>query len=168
MDYRARIIGPGVLRLLANDLPDLAHDEVVFVSIERGRSPNSHKHQFAWVNDAWQNLPEAEALQPYAETAETLRKHALIATGYHRTYTIDCGGKATAQRIKAELLRAATKAEGYALAQVKGPILRIWTPESQSVRAMGGKRFQESKSVIMDWIAGKLGVTADELRSRAA
>lgn len=168
MDYRARIIAPGVLRLLANDLPDLDEGEIVLVSIERGRSPSSHKHQFAWVKDAWSSLPESEASQPYAETPEALRKHALIACGYHRSYTIDCGGKATAQRIKAELLRAETKAEGYALAQVQGPVLRIWTPESQSVRAMGGKRFQESKTAILDWIAGKLGVSPEQLRRQAA
>lgn len=168
MDYRARIISPGVLRLLANDLPDLAQDEIVLVSIERGRSPSSHKHQFAWIKDAWSSLPEDASGLPWAETPETLRKHALIATGYHRTYTIDCGGKATALRIKAELLRAETKAEGYALAQVQGPVLRIWTPESQSIRTMGGKRFQESKTAIMDWIAAKIGVSPEAMRRAAA
>lgn len=165
-DYRAQW-NNGTLRLMANDLPDLDQGEIVLVSIERGRSPQTHKHQFAWIKDAWASLPDSEAMQPWAETPETLRKHALIATGFHRTYTIDCGAKATAQRIKAELLRAETKAEGYALAQVQGPVLRIWTPESQSVRAMGGKRFAESKAAILDWIAGKLGVSPDELRRAA-
>ena len=39
MDYRARIIGPGTLRLLANNLPDFEEGETVFVSIERGLFP---------------------------------------------------------------------------------------------------------------------------------
>ena len=57
---------------------------------------------------------------------------------------------------------------GYAIGQVRGPVVTIWTPESQSVRAMGGKRFQESKTAIMEWIAGKLGVSPEQLRRNAA
>lgn len=162
MECRARYMN-GTLRLLTNGPIGLDEGETVFVSIDRARSAVNHKHQFAWVKDAWLNLPESEASQPWAETPDTLRKHALIATGYHRSYTIDCGGKATALRIKAELLRAETKAEGYALAQVQGPVLRIWTPESQSVRAMGGDRFKESKAAILDWIACKIGVAPEDL-----
>lgn len=168
MEYRARIDAPGVLRLMANDLPDLAPGEIVLVSIERGRSMTSHKHQFAWVKDAWANLPDEAQGLPWAETPETLRKHALIACGYHQTTVIDCGANATARRVKAALVAAEARAHGYAVGQVRGPVVTVWTPESQSVRAMGGKRFQESKSAIMDWIAAKLGVTADDLRRAAA
>ncbi|MEN9060036.1 hypothetical protein [Ponticoccus litoralis] len=167
MEYRARWIG-GVLRLMTNQPPALDEGEAVFVSIERARSPQSHKHQFAWINDAWASLPDSCLGMPWAETPETLRKHALIATGFHRTYTLDCGANATARRIKAELVRAEARAEGYAIGQVRGPVLTIWTPESQSTRAMGRERFQESKTAILDWIADKLGVTADDLRRSAA
>lgn len=167
MEYRARY-HDGTLRLITNAMPDIADGEVVYVSIEHGRSQNSHKHQFAWVKDAWANLPETVLMMPWAETPETLRKHALIATGYSQSYTLDCGGRATAQRIKAALVAAEAKAHGYAVGQVKGPVLRIWTPESQSVRAMGGKRFQESKTAILDWIAAQIGTTPEQLRSNAA
>jgi len=51
MDYRARWEG-GALRLITNQPPDLAEGETVLVTIERGRSAASHKHQFAWINDA--------------------------------------------------------------------------------------------------------------------
>jgi hypothetical protein len=168
MDYRARYID-GTLRLMTNSLPDLEPGEVVTVSIERGRSPKSHRHQFAWVNDAWQNLPEHLTGMPWAETAETMRKHALIATGYHQTVTLDCGKEATARRVKAALIAAETRAHGYAIGRVRGPVVQIWTPESQSLRAMGGKRFQESKTAILDWIAGQIGCApADLLGERAA
>lgn len=168
MDYRARVIGPGTLRLLANDLPDLAENELVFVSLARGRSPASHKHQFAWVKDAWLNLPESEAMQPYAETAETLRKHALIACNFHQVYTLDCGANATAHRVKAALVSAEAGKHGYAIGQVRGPVVTVWTPESQSVRSMGSERFQQSKTAIMEWIAAKLGVSLEDLRRSAA
>lgn len=164
--FRARWQG-GVLRPLTNTPPDLDEGEIVFVEVERGRSPSSHKHQFAWVTEAWASLPEDAAGQPWAETPETLRKHALIATGFHQTYTLDCGANATAMRIKAHLVAAEAGRHGYALGQVRGPVLTIWTPESQSLRAMGGQRFQESKSAILDWIAAKIGVPPETLRRAA-
>lgn len=167
MEYRARY-QDGTLRLLANMLPDIEEGETVFVAIERGRSMNGHRHQFVWLKDAWQNLPEHLQDRPWAETAETLRKHALIATGYHHAYTLDCGKEATARRIKAALVSAEARAHGYAVGQVRGPVVTIWTPESQSVRAMGGKRFQESKTAVMEWIADKIGVTAADLTKGAA
>lgn len=166
MDYRARWHN-GALRLLTNAAPDLDDGETVFVSIERGRSMNSHRHQFAWVKDAWSSLPEGMQEQPWAETPETLRKHALIACGYHQTYTLDCGANATARRVKEALISAEAGKHGYAIGQVRGPVVTIWTPESQSARAMGGQRFQESKSAIMDWIAAKIGVSAEDLRRAA-
>lgn len=168
MEYRATYHDGGVLRIKSNRLPDLDDGAAVIVTIEQGRSATSHKHQFAWIKGAWETLPEHLQGQSWAETAETMRKHALIACGYHQSYTLDCGAKATALRIKAALVSAEYAAHGYALGQVQGTVLRIWTPESQSVRAMGGKRFQESKTAILDWIAAKIGVTPEQLRSNAA
>lgn len=166
MEYRARYIN-GNLRLMTNQAPDLDEGEVVFVTLERARSPANHRHQFAWIKDAWATLPDEVATQPWAETPETLRKHALIATGYHQTFVLDCGANATAQRVKTALLAAEVKAHGYALGQVRGPVVRIWTPESQSLRAMGGDRFKASKAAILDWIAAQIGVAPEEL-TRAA
>lgn len=162
MEYRARYQG-GVLRLLTNAKPDLDEGEVVLVTIERGRSTNSHKHQFAWINDAWANLPESLCAMPWADTPETMRKHALIATGFHQTYTLDCGAMATARRVKAALVAAEAGKHGYAIGRVVGPVVTIWMPESQSLRAMGGKRFQESKTAILDWIAAQIGVEPEKL-----
>ena len=153
----------GVLRPLTNAPLGLDDGEVVFVEIERGRSGVSHRHQFAWVHDAWASLPEALQSQPWAETPETLRKHALIACGYAQTYTLDCGREATARRVKAALCAAEAGKHGYAVGRVAGAVVQVWVPESQSVRAMGGKRFQESKTAIMDWIAAKLAVRPADL-----
>lgn len=167
MEYRARYID-GTLRLMTNDAPAIEPGEIVFVTIEHGRSGRTHKHQFAWLKDAWQNIPDDLMGMPWAETPETLRKHALIATGYHQTYTLDCAHEATARRVKAALVAAEAGKHGYAIGRVRGPVVTIWTPESQSTRAMGGKRFQESKTAIMDWIADKIGVTSEELKNGRA
>jgi hypothetical protein len=167
MECRARFEA-GTLRLMTNRMPDLADGEVVLVSIERARSGQSHRHQFAWIKDAWASLPESVQGLPWAETPETLRKHALIATGFHQTTVIDCGARAAAQRVKAALVAAEGRAHGYALAQVRGPVVTVWTPESQSRRAMGGERFRESKNAILDWIAAQLGVPPQDLARVAA
>lgn len=166
MEYRARWDN-GSLRLMANDLPDLEPGEVVIVTIERGRSMTSHKHQFAYIKEAWLNLPEALKDAPWAETPETLRKHALIATGFSQSYTLDCGANATAHRVKAALVAAEAGKHGYAIGQVRGPVVTIWTPESQSMRAMGGKRFQEAKTAILDWLSAQIGVSPQQLERAA-
>lgn len=163
---RARVVDPHTIRLLSN-ASDLEPGEVVFVTVERGRSQATHRHQFAWIHEAWQSLPESLQGMPWAETPETLRKHALIACGFHQMVTLDCGSKAAAGRVKAALVAAEARAHGYALGRVQGPVVTVWTPESQSMRAMGAKRFQESKSAILEWIAAKIGVTPAQLRGAA-
>lgn len=165
-EYRARWIN-GSLRLMTNAPPGLDEGETVFVTIERGRSMNSHRHQFAWVKDAWLNLPEHLQGRPWAETPETLRKHALVATGFHQVYTLDCGANATAHRVKAALVAAEAGKHGYAIGQVRGPVVTVWTPQSQSLRAMGAERFQASKTAILDWIAAQIGVAPSKLMEAA-
>lgn len=138
--------------------------DVVIVEIDHPRSQNSHRHQFAEINEAWRHLPESLQEAPWAASPETLRKHALIATGFADTYSIDCGAKATAERVRMVLASAEAGKHGYAIAKVRGPLVIVWTPQSQSMRAMGGKRFQESKQAVLNWIAAQIGVDAEELR----
>lgn len=138
--------------------------DVVIVEVDHPRSQNSHRHQFSEINEAWRHLPETLQEAPWAASPETLRKHALIATGFADTYSIDCGAKATAERVRMALASAEAGKHGYAIAKVRGPLVVVWTPQSQSMRAMGGKRFQESKEAVLNWIAQQIGVDAEELR----
>ena len=142
--------------------------DVVIVEVDHPRSTNSHRHQFAEINDAWRHLPESLSEMPWAVNAEALRKHALIVTGYCHTSATDCGSAAAAQRVAAILQAEATRGHGYALTVVRGPVVTLYTPESQSMRAMGGKRFQESKSAVLNWIAQQIGVTPEQLQRNAA
>ena len=105
MQLRARYEN-GNLRILANQKLDLDEGELCLIDVDRARSGATHRHQFAWVKEAWLNLPERVVNMPWAETPETLRKHALIATGFHQTYTLDCGEYLTARKTKAVLLAA--------------------------------------------------------------
>jgi len=135
--------------------------EVVSLEFDRERSDKSHRHQFAWLRTAWENMPDNG--EPYLRSPETLRKHALIATGYCNAETIDAGSLAAAERVGAYLSTMANNAHGYALVTVRGRVVTCFTPHSQSYKAMGKERFMESKNAILDWIAGNLGVSPEEL-----
>lgn len=126
--------------------------EIVVMSVEAERSMRSHNHQFAQIEECWRTLPESLAQMPYAKSAETLRKHALVVTGYADCETIDAGSKAAAERVSAYVGRLATQAHGYCIVTVSGPVVRCFTPQSQSIRAMGSKEFQASKTKVLEWI----------------
>ena len=136
--------------------------EIVVVTVEAERSWRSHKHQFASIRDLWANLPESMSEMPYAKSAETLRKHALIVTGHADCETIDAGSKAAAERVGAYVGSLAGRAHGYALTKISGRVVRCYTPHSQSVRAMGAQTFQKSKTDVLEWIEGLIGAHRGE------
>ena len=49
--------------------------------------------------------------------------------------------------------RIARNLDGYAVTVVDGRVAYCLTAESQSLKAMGGRRFQDSKQAILDWLA---------------
>lgn len=141
--------------------------DTVIVEVDHPRSPNTHNHQFAEIADAWRHLPEALQNMPWAANPETLRKHALIVTGFRNVETVDAGSKAAAERVAAVISRHATAAHGYAITRAHGPVVTCWTPVSQSMRAMGSKEFQRSKEAVLNWIAQQIEVSPEELRENA-
>lgn len=126
------------------------------------RSEISHKHEFAWLREAWMSLPENLADQ--YPTTEHLRKRALIDAGYYNESITDVGSNAGALRVAA----AFRAIDDFSLVIVRGPIVVRRTAKSQSRRVMGAKEFQESKTAIMDVIAGMLGVDTKELEGAQA
>lgn len=117
------------------------------------RSEVSHKHEFAWLREAWASLPEALAAQH--PTPEHLRKWALIQAGYCDTTDYACMFKTEARRLAATLQQ---QTDDYAVVIVADTVVRVVKPKSQSMRAMGGKVFQASKTAIMEIIAGLIEV----------
>ena len=122
------------------------------------RSIASHNHEFAWLHEAWMTLPEHEAARH--PTSEHLRKFALISTGYSDSQSIVCSSKAEALRFAAFI----KPMDDYSVVIVSECVVTRYTAKSQSRRAMGSKEFQESKDKIMEFIAGILGVTTDDLK----
>lgn len=142
-------------------LDNLEPGETVSLEVGRSRSDVSHRHQFAEIREAWASLPETMQNLPYAQNPEALRKHGLIVRGYCDVGTVDAGSKAAAERVAAMLEPIARRAHGYALVKTQGPLVRVYTPQSQSYRAMGRKVFQESKTAVLDWISARI---AEEYR----
>lgn len=125
------------------------------------RSSASHAQQFAWINEAWQQLPEKLAdLYP---TPDHLRKRALIEAGYYDEEIIDCGTSAAALRVAAY----ARKHDDTAVVIPRGVIVLVRTAKSQSYRAMDRKTFQASKSAILEIIAAMIDVPAETLAQHA-
>ena len=129
---------------------------------ENERSMASHAHQFAEIAEVWKNLSD-EMLEHWP-TAEHLRKFALIKCGFadHRQFV--ASSKAEAVKMAA-FLRPINE---YALISVDGCVVSEWTAQSQSRKAMGADRFQESKQKILDYCANLIGVTADDVTKNHA
>ena len=114
------------------------------------RSEKSHDHFFATLHDQWLSLPEA--LSKDFPNEEVLRAHALIRTGY-------CNKRQLVCRSAKDAIRMATfmqPALPLSIIETDGCVVTEWTPESQAYRAMGKKRFQESKDAVLDYVRGLL------------
>ena len=125
------------------------------------RSQASHAHYFAAINEAWSNLPED--LTERFPTSEHLRKAALVKAGYADERTIVCASKAEAQRVAAFIRPMDT----YAIVVVNEATVKVFTAQSQSMKAMGKKAFQESKDKVLEILAEQIGVQVDALSSHA-
>lgn len=141
----------------------LGEGQVVNLDLDPDRTGKSHRHQFAFVRTAWMNLPESMVGAPFAATSETLRKHALIMTGYCNTEMMACGTGNRAERMAAMMSRIATNLNGYAITHVSGPIAYCHTAHSQSMKAMGGAVFNQSKQDILEYLADMIEVTPKAL-----
>lgn len=126
------------------------------------RSMRSHRHYFACVKDAWDNLPEQ--LAERFPTSEHLRKYALIRAGYRDERSIVAGSKAEAQRLAAFM----KPMDEYAVVIVQEAMVTVYTAKSQSMRAMGKTTFAESKERVLDVLSQMIGTSRDVLEANAA
>ena len=125
------------------------------------RSPESHRHYFAALHQAWSNLPEL-----YADrwpSPEHLRKWALVQSGYREETTFLASSKAEAMRLAAFM----RSLDEYAVVNVDGRVVTHATAKSQSMKAMSRTEFNQSKQAVLDIVAKLIGVESDELRANA-
>lgn len=115
-------------------------------------SSKSLRHEFAWLKDAWMNLPENLADQ--FPSPEHLRKRALIDAGFYTEQVIDAGTNAAALRVAAY----AKHKDAFAYVVVRGPLVVERTAKSQSRRSMDRTEFQASKTALLETISAMIGV----------
>lgn len=130
------------------------------------RSDISHKHEFAWLWEAYANLPEDVAI--HFDDKDQLRKYALIQTGWCYREEHIYPSKAEAKRQAATIRQY--KAD-YAIIIVSDCVVTVLTAKSQRQRgpgAMNKKDFQASKTAIIEYISNMIGVSAAELTSARA
>jgi hypothetical protein len=125
--------------------------------VQAERSSASHNHEFAWLTEAWNSLPD-ELLAQYPNR-EVLRKHGLIAKGHCTVVQHVCPTKAEAERLAAIL----KPRDVYSIVIQRGNVVSEYTAVSQSRRAMGNAQFQQSKSDLMDFVGDLLGVDPETL-----
>lgn len=135
--------------------------ENVLMERREDRSIATHNHEFAWLRDAWMNLPEHLAeLYP---SPEHLRKRGLIQAGYYNEQIVDAGTNAAAIRVAS----AFRSRDDFLLVIVRGPLVVIREAKSQSRRAMDKREFQESKTKLMAVVAEMIGVAPNSLTQEA-
>ena len=128
------------------------------------RSEASHRHEFAWLKEAWDQLPEA--LADEMPTPEHLRKRALIATGFYHETLIDVGNTTAALRVAMHLRGK----DDFAHVVTRGGLVVIREAKSQAKSGphrMDPATFQASKTAILEWVAVQIGVTPDTLQREA-
>lgn len=143
-------------RRQCNEQFEVGADYVLTVLEARSRA--SHSHFFAVLHEAWINLPESIAhLFP---TAEHLRAYALVSTDQCTVGTYECVDEATARRLGQNIRRSSP----YFKITLRGTVVEVREPISQSAKAMGKDAFNDSKRKVLEFVAGLGGVTPAQLR----
>lgn len=131
--------------------------EIYRVTVEEERSMASHGAYFAQLKRIHDNLPEKIAQE--FPTVEHFRKRALIRTGFcsHRHIVLQSDRDAlTVAAMMGEV-------DEYALVEVKGNVVHVYRPQSQSVQAMKKEEFEASRIAVLELGARLIGVNREDL-----
>lgn len=120
------------------------------------RSLQSHRHYFAAVHEAWLNLPETISME--FPNSESLRKYCLIKAGFCTVKKVACRTNREANELTAYLLGL----DNFLVCEVSNNVATIYRAESQSMKAMGQKRFQESKQAVLEILSAMIGAEVRE------
>ena len=133
---------------------------VYWVNVEAERTEKSHRHEFAWLKEAWKQIPERLAAE--YPTTEHLRKRALIEGGFYDEQVIDAGSEAAALRVM-QAVRS-FPGECFSMVFIRGRYVFVRRAKSQSKAAMGAADFQRSKTAILEIVSDLIGVTPQTLQ----
>lgn len=136
---------------------ELGEGEVITLERNEDRSENSHRHYFACLSEAWSQLPES--LMEEYPTVEALRAKALIKTGFYHERNMVCSTVDEARKIAAFI----QPFNHYAITDISGNVIRVYTAKSQSRSAMKRTEFQDSKDKVLQFVANLVGVSTETL-----
>lgn len=119
----------------------------------KNRSLQSHNFFFASLAGKYETMPES--VTERLPTVEHFRKFALIKTGHRDERSITCSSLAEARRVAAFV----RPMDEFALVNVTGATVIAWTAKSQSLKAMGRERFEQSKNDVLAYADSLLGIT---------
>lgn len=122
------------------------------------QSERSRRHMHAVIREAWLSLPDELAAE--FETAEHLRKFALIKGGFHDKRSIHCASVAEARKV-ASFIRPL---DAYAIVTTTENVVTVWTAQSQ--RSMDREAFQRSKDAVLEEIAKLIQVEPKTLAAQ--
>ncbi|MDE2096835.1 MAG: hypothetical protein KGL39_06270 [Patescibacteria group bacterium] len=130
------------------------------MEVHEERSMRSHRFYFAALHEAWLNLNEKSAAQ--FPTPEHLRHWALVQTGYctERDFVLDSAKEAT------RLATYFRKVSSYSVIKVSANVVKVFEPESQSIKAMKKDRFEASKRDVLDLAATMARTTQTKLMAQ--
>lgn len=141
---------------------DFTVGEVYRMTAAEERSLVSHRHYFAQLHEIWMNLPDELAAQ--FPSSEHLRKHCLCMTGFRNERKLVASSVAEARKIAAWI----RPRDEYAIVSTAENVVVEWTAQSQSTKAMGKARFQESKTKVLDFASEMIGLPPAAHGSEAA
>jgi len=116
------------------------------------RSAKSHAAYFAALREGWLSLPDHLAQQ--FPTPESLRKFALIRSGFRDERSLAAASRAEALRLAAFV----KPMDEFAIVTVTGALVVVHTAKSQSYRQMGKAEFERSKRAVLDFVDDLLRV----------
>ena len=128
------------------------------------RSEESHRQEFAYIDEAFLTMPEH--LSDQFSSATALRKKALIDCGFYHETIIDAGTPQAALEVSAFI----RKRDEFAYVVVRDHIVVMREAKSQKKRGpdrMNKAEFQKSKQAILEYIAALLDVTPEALLANA-
>lgn len=153
MMFPARYMGDGEFRSphKARCDKELVIGEMLTLEVVHQRSSETHRHLFACIKNAWDNLPEALAAE--YPSPEHLRKWALIEIGH-------CTMTRMVFANNAEAMKAATllcDIDGYAEIGVNGNAVVMRRAKSIAYRAVSRKDFKEIKDKVLTTLSQLIG-----------
>lgn len=147
-------VNPYMVRRAAKEFTE---GEIVHLADQPERSLKSHAFYFASVNTAWRNLPAVDSER--FPSPSHLRRYALIKAGFFNSQSMPCGSESAARRFAAFV----RPMDEFAVVDVRGSVVTVYTAKSQSVKAMGREEFNRSKEAVLEVLADMIGVTRADL-----